>query len=365
MKKVKNTRESGIELLRIFAMMGVVILHYNNVNMGQALALATEGSINQYIVYFFENLSVCGVNIFILISGYYMCKSQKRMASKVFELFLQVILFKIAFYILSVYIGMNIFSIRDLVINAMPNNYYVILYCALFIISPYINIVLTRLSKAQLKNMVICLFVLFSVWTIIFDIIQNVFQISSFGLSTVGMYGTQEGYTIVNFILVYIIGAYIRICEKEHIDKRLLYIGVACILALITVMSILEHKMGYASIVTWNYNNPLVIILSAGWFIIFKNIHFRSRVINELAKGSFTCFLVHGALLQYLNIPNYINGNIIKLVLHVILCSAGLYVLSYIVYKIYSLCTDWFIKLVSPAINRINLCVDIESEKAV
>ena len=123
--------------------------------------------------------------------------------------------------------------------------------------------------------------------------------------------------------------------------------------------------MGYASIVTWNYNNPLVIILSAAWFIIFKNIHFRSRVINELAKGSFTCFLVHGALLQYLNIPNYINGNVIKLVLHVVLCSAGLYVLSYIVYKIYSLCTDWFIKLVSPAINRINLCVDIESEKAV
>ena len=175
MEKIKQTRESGVELLRILAMMGVVLLHYNNATMGQALALVQEGSINQYIVYFVENLCVCGVNIYILISGYYMCMSQKRTAAKVFELFLQVILFKIAFYFMSIYMGLNQFSARDLFINAIPNNYYLILYCTLFIISPYINIVLMKLSKVQLRNLMVCLFVLFSVWTIAMDVMQNSF----------------------------------------------------------------------------------------------------------------------------------------------------------------------------------------------
>lgn len=360
MEKIKQTRESGVELLRILAMMGVVLLHYNNATMGQALALVQEGSINQYIVYFVENLCVCGVNIYVLISGYYMCMSQKRTAAKVFELFLQVILFKIAFYFMSIYMGLNQFSARDLFINAIPNNYYLILYCTLFIISPYINIVLMKLSKVQLRNLMVCLFVLFSVWTIVMDVMQNSFGISSFGLSTVGMYGTQEGYTIVNFILVYLIGAYIRICDKDKVKRGALLVVIAAILLIMTGLSIFEHRMCYASVVTWNYNNPLVIVLSACWFILFKNIRMRSRIVNELAKGSFTCFLFHGAFLAYLNIPLFVNGNPIKLALHMFCCSLGLYLLSYVVYKVYSLCTNWFVRLVSPFINRINLDVNIQ-----
>ena len=359
MEKKVQTRESGIELLRILSMMGVVLLHYNNRTMGQALALVQEGTINQYIVYFIENLCVCGVNIYILISGYYMCKTQKRSASKVIELFLQVILFKIAFYFMSVYMGMSIFSLRDLFINAIPNNYYLILYCALFIISPYINLILNELSKRQLRNLTVCLFVLFSVWTIVFDVLQNWYGISSFGLSTIGMYGSQEGYTIVNFIVVYVIGAYIRLCDKDKVRTSLVIVLIITLLCVMTYLSIFEHRRGYISIVTWNYNNPLVIILSACWFILFKKIAIRSRIVNELAKGSFTCFLFHGAFLMYLNIPLFVNANPGKLVIHMIGSAVGLYLLSYIVYKIYSFCTNWFINIVSPFINKINLSVEI------
>lgn len=45
-------RESGIELLRIFTMFGVIILHYNNPSIGGALSL-TYG-VNKYILYFWK-----------------------------------------------------------------------------------------------------------------------------------------------------------------------------------------------------------------------------------------------------------------------------------------------------------------------
>jgi len=154
-EKTKQARESGIELLRILAMMGVILLHYNNATMGKALVLANEGSINQYIVYLFENICICGVCIYIMISGYFICTTQTRKLSKVFELFLQIFLFKCAFYILNILSGAEVFSLKGFFVNTIPNNYFVILYSVLYIISPYINVVLLKLSKKQFEKLLI------------------------------------------------------------------------------------------------------------------------------------------------------------------------------------------------------------------
>lgn len=61
-------RLSNIELLRILAMSGVVILHYNNVAMDGALAYVEHNSINYYVLLFLESLTICAVDLFILIS---------------------------------------------------------------------------------------------------------------------------------------------------------------------------------------------------------------------------------------------------------------------------------------------------------
>ena len=73
-----NERKSNIELLRIFTMIGVIILHYNNPTIGGGITYATKGSANFYILYFLESLFACAVDLFILISGYFMCTNNKR-----------------------------------------------------------------------------------------------------------------------------------------------------------------------------------------------------------------------------------------------------------------------------------------------
>ena len=95
----KVRRLSGIELLRIIAMTGVIILHYNN--GGGGFQFVSEGSVQQYLLYFTENLFICAVDLFIMISAYFLCTTNKRKSIKVFELILQVILFNEAFYIAS------------------------------------------------------------------------------------------------------------------------------------------------------------------------------------------------------------------------------------------------------------------------
>ena len=213
---------------------------------------------------------------------------------------------------------------------------------------------LDKLNKDNFKRLVLTLVLLFSVWTIAVDFLENASGVTINGLSTVGIDGSQCGYTIVNFLLIYIIGAYIKRNDINiSIYKSLIGISVSVIIMFGT--SVVEHKLGFVKICTWNYNNPFVILLSVCIFLLFINIQFNSKIINELAKGAFTCFLFHGLFMKYLRIENVVNGNILILIIHQIGVAIILYLISYIVYKVYYLCSYWFIKLLDPLCNKINI----------
>ncbi len=98
MEIVGEKRNSSIELLRIITMLGVVILHYNYPDSGGGLKFVEQSSINQYYLYFTENMFVCAVNLFIMISAYFLSFTEKRKFTKVTGLIFQVIIFNILFY---------------------------------------------------------------------------------------------------------------------------------------------------------------------------------------------------------------------------------------------------------------------------
>ena len=85
-KAVTKNRNSSVELLRIIAILGVVILHYNNAAIGGAFKYVPSPSLKEYYLFFTECLFIAGVNIFYMISAYYLSKSNKRKLSKVVDL---------------------------------------------------------------------------------------------------------------------------------------------------------------------------------------------------------------------------------------------------------------------------------------
>ena len=68
----KTARNSNIELLRIILMFMVILLHFNNSEMGGAFNYAENKPLNSFILYFLESLSICAVNCFMIISGYFL-----------------------------------------------------------------------------------------------------------------------------------------------------------------------------------------------------------------------------------------------------------------------------------------------------
>lgn len=339
-KEIKAQRQSNIELLRILTMLGVIILHYNNPSIGGGIRYAS--GLNLQILYFLESVFICAVNLFVLITGYFMIKTNKRNLMKPLELIIQVIVFNWGFYFLRIVLAKEVFSFHQLIEKTIPVNWFVILYVAVYFISPFINLLMEKLNENQmLDKFVLIIFLLFSVYPTLVDLFQEIKGYEYNGLSSIGAYGSQYGYSIVNFVLMYIIGAWIRIKEKTNKKHDLLYL-------LITVLLI----MGWANIndiigyglerSAWEYCNPLVILAAVQLFMIFKSMDLGSnRLINEMSKATFTVFLLHNLFLQYINVKNFVEGNTLVMIMHVIFSALGIYIVCWLVYEIYEHCVRW------------------------
>lgn len=67
--KMRSKRNSTLEVLRIISMMMVIGLHYMNVRIGGGLN--TERIFNKISDHIIESICITSVNIFVLISGYF------------------------------------------------------------------------------------------------------------------------------------------------------------------------------------------------------------------------------------------------------------------------------------------------------
>lgn len=86
--------------------------------------------------------------------------------------------------------------------------------------------------------------------------------------------------------------------------------------------------------------------------LLFLKLKFYSRVINELAGATFTCYLFHGDFINMLGIREAVKSEWYLMIIHQVIVCVGMYIMSCIVFKIYHLCTNWFIRIVVQRENR-------------
>ena len=339
----KATRQSNIELLRIIAIMGVVVLHINNPFLGGGLSYVQHGSLNFYALYALESLFMCAVDLFMLISGYFMCNGKSRDLWKPIELILQVILINEALYICQKILSHGSLSWGTIIRNLIPANYFVILYCTVYLVSPFINKLIDSLSDRGFRNFVIVLFLLFSIYPSAVDVLGELQGEAFIGLSTVGAYGSQWGYTFINFAMMYIFGAYLRKCRSKlnEAGSPVLIGALVCCVMILVLWARINDKTGYfAERTAWDYCNPVVIIEAAIIFVLFTRLNIGAvKPVNIMAKACFTTFLIHPALIKYIPIETLVSENTVVMLLKIFVYVAAIYAVSWIVYIVYSAVT--------------------------
>lgn len=270
---MKNNRSSNFELLRIILILMVIALHYFNGVMGGLLNNVEKWSLNFYISHFIESLCIIAVNVFIIITGYFSYKKTCIKISKPLNLYVLSIFYGIIISGVIIFWQKNNLSlslIRSL-IETIFSRWFVVIYCILYLLIPYINKLISNLSKKQLKNLIIINSIFFYLWYTFFT-------------STTIVDG---GYGIVNFINLYIIGAYIRLYGKAT-PSKLKCFSIYIVCTLITMLYCFFTSK------SWGYSTIFNLISSIAFFEFFRgiNIH-NSKIINTLASYTFAVYIIH------------------------------------------------------------------------
>ena len=338
-------RQSNIELLRIVTACFVIVLHYNNPMIGGALASVPEGSGKQLLLYAAEAVAICAVDLFVMIPGYFLRHTGERDLLKPLELLSQLVTFELLFFCVRELPKGGVFTLDRLLKYFVPSYWFVFVYIALYLISPYVNLAWDRLSSRGRKRLLALVLGLFSFWPMLLEAGTVLTGTDLNGWSTVGLYGAQSGYTIVQFMMLYLIGMHLRdlsetrFTEEAPLWKPLLLLTANA--ALLIVWTFFEKRVlaGSGSWgLAWKYLNPLVISEAALFFETFRRLRMKnSRIINSLAAASFPAYLIHINLLPYLHIDQAVQGSGLRMAAHLLLSVLAVYLASWLLHRLYLL----------------------------
>ena len=332
-------RKSGIELLRILSLLGVIMIHY----WEQACQYAVGA--NYHTLLLLRSVSSSAVDVFILITGYFMCMTNKRTWGKPLNLIIQVMLINEGAYLIKSFFGIEpTISLRHITSSLLPDSYFTTLFVALYIISPYINKMTALLTPQGWKKLLVITISIFSVYQTAIDVFSEVIGKEIMGLSTIGAWGGQKGFNIVNFILLYIVGSYLRynpiILQIKQI-RLLLIVCVLLIFAWAETDLIFRSSTPFSA---WLYHNPIVILLGVMLLLYFKELNFYSNFVNIAAKSVYTCFLAHCQLITIVKIEDFAKMSLPVMLLHYALLAILCYVAFWLLWYIYDKCTNSFYK---------------------
>ena len=278
----KAVRQSNMELLRILAAAGVIILHFN------ARALPAAGGMTRWALLLLELVSGCAVNVYVMLCGYFLYKRERVSVYKPLSLLLQLLVYRLTMHLIELAVGSSEFTWKGLLLLVVPTDYFLILYAALYLLSPIINRVVALQDDRKLRRFLLLLFLLFSVWNYALNLLETLTGLRFASASTVGAAGAQEGYTIVNFALCYCIGA--AIGRKSIRIRRPEWLFLLCLAAELVI----SRRNVYLSVA---YHSPFLICQAACALLMAEKVKLHSGVINFFARSTLSVYMVHMHLL--------------------------------------------------------------------
>lgn len=263
----RTGRMQNLEELRCLAMMMVVVLHF--LGKGDLLGSAGESmSLVDVVAWVPETFCIVAVNVYMLISGYFLCESSFKL-SRLLTLYLQIWMYSVGVGLVAVFTGIapadevNTHYFLSLLFPVSMGHYwFMTAYVFLYLLLPMVGSAVKRMSKEQLKLVLILLLGMFCLLKSIlpFRLEQDV-----------------KGYDVLWYLCVFLVAAYIRKFGLGFMKNRLrcmfLYLG-GCLaaLAMLGVMGYLYKKTGSFQLIMKNsidYNHVLILAASVGLFGFF------------------------------------------------------------------------------------------------
>lgn len=306
--KKKNLRDSNYELLRILSMFFIIFYHI----ILHGYVLEHTVGVSNFVINTFQFLIIIHVNLFMLITGYYQSKAGFKL-KKIILLLIEIWFYN---FIINTILAMtnlvhytNSDYFRQITFYNIKSFWYIQCYLIIYILSPFINKFIEICDKKNLKRLILVLFCCFSILPYL----------------TGNLFYDTNGLTLIQYVMLYFIGAYIRkfnlnknFLKKFNItQKRAVYfiIFLLCFLFNLSLYYMCLHLKFLESnilkqialdklVYKLYYNNPLCIIQSISFFLLFGTFSFKNKYINKISSLTLGIYLIHESF--------YIRANLYK-----------------------------------------------------
>ncbi len=288
---LNNSRDYGIDLLRILAMFMVVIHHV--VEYGGILHAESISNINYWSAYFIDIAVYCAVDTYALISGFVGYKVNRKYASLA-ELWLRVTFYSVSFTIVNKLMFDPLIGKKKILLSFFPvtrkNLWYFTMYFGVILLSPVLNAAINAMSRKTARRAVIGSIFLFSVLPFLWS--NDVFE-------------SKDGYSVIWLMVLYLAGAYIgKYHALEIIKKPTAIIGYfICVLLTWCSKFILQNRFpvmgGYKINYDWlvSYTSVTVVAASVFLLLLFRELRLPAavkKIVAIAAPLSFGVYVIHG-----------------------------------------------------------------------
>lgn len=276
-KTNSTERNSNVELLRLICMLMILIHHLiTHCLYGIDFVFYGVGSVSfvSAIAIMINGLCYVGVNCFLLISGYFGLRFRWK---TLFKLYFIMVFYSFIYDLFDMYIRGEIFDIHYLLDNILTMSgfsrwWFMECYIIFFFIAPLIKV--EGWSKIQYQKIILLL----TIVNIYLAYWHNRYS---------------NGYTVAQFLYMYIIGAYIRrFIDVDKLHKSLMFLLYFLPGILFGVISVVSH---YKYLPHWEalaYNNPLNVVSAIGLFCFILTFKFHSKLINFISASALSIYLI-------------------------------------------------------------------------
>ena len=306
-KSVQSTkiinRNTSIELLRIISMIMIMFHHF-------AYHGNFEWNFNEvtlpHLWYDFILMDgKVGVDIFVLISGYFLIENTEKLfqPKKLLKFWGQVVFYSIMTYLLSVMLRLNAFEIKQLIKVCLPITYpgwwFASTYFMLYLIHPFLNKLLHGLSKTEYQYlilmMVLCWSIIPTATTQLFESNSLLWFVTLYGIAGyVNLYGGNQKLQSKHYFSLY----FMVLIITYTVSTTFLFLGTK------------KEEWSTHAIDFFEIERLPILLMAITLFMGFVTLKMNyHKWINMIASATFGVYLIHdSSYIRY-----YLWTNIFKI----------------------------------------------------
>ena len=287
--KDNRTRQSKFELLRIIAIVMIIAHHFAyHSEMQFDSSVISVNRLWTQLLYYGGHV---GLDVFVLISGYFLVDSMRINLSKIARIWLVMFTYSAGIYIVMYFVGIRVdffdefkwLVIRPLTREIWP---FASAYCGLMVLYPFVNILIKAMSK-NVYRVLLAILLLF--WSVI-----PTFTTITFGCNY-----------LLWLVTLYIIAGYIKLYPEDFLKGKSFYHRIMLIVwglsfASAVILDVLGLKYEVCAKYATHFSGMQhinIVIIAVCLFLTFRDVKIKNekccRGINTVAGATFGIYLLH------------------------------------------------------------------------